>query len=391
MKILHIHKFFYPKGGSETYYFSLMHELEKRGHEVIPFSMKDEKNLPSQYAEYFAPHISFEKGGAKKALNFIYSHAAAEALERLIQRVRPDVAHIHNFAHQLTPSILRVLRHHRIPIIYTAHDYQLICPSYNLYTQDSACERCHVFKYWNAVTHRCVRDSVAASTVAALEMTVNRQVFRLYDLIDCIIAPSQFMRDRLIDWKYDQKKVVYIPHGIHLEKDKTQHPRKHFLYVGRLLKEKGVDTLVHAMQEIDDELTIVGTGPEDERLRVLSRELKLQDRIHFVGAQPAEEVRKLMQRTQAVVVPSVWFENAPMVIYEALGLGTPVVGTRMGGIPELLIEGLTGEIAEAKNPHSLAQALMRVKRLSIDKMPQFQHTIELHMDRIEALYDSFSS
>lgn len=387
MTILQINKFFYPNGGSETYYFSLMSELQKRGYTVIPFSMQDDRNLPSEYERYFAPHISFESGGVKKASDFIYSRAAAEALERLLQHVHPDIAHVHNFAHQLTPSILRVLKNHNIPIVYTAHDYQLICPSYNLYTQNSSCERCHVFKYWNAVTHRCVRNSVSASTVAALEMTVNRKIFRMYDYIDHIIAPSQFLRNRLIDWKYDEKKVSYIPHGVRAGKMKQINRGSDFVYVGRLLKEKGVDVLLRAAAlKKDAHVHIVGTGPEEDNLHSLARDLHITDRVTFVGVQPYEYVQECMRTARAIVVPSVWFENAPMVIYEALSLGTPVVGSNSGGIPELISEGVTGELALPKDPESLARAMDRVEHIAIDKMPYFQHTIELHLDRIEALY-----
>lgn len=387
--ILQINKFFFYNGGSESYFFSLINELEKRGHCVIPFSMQDERNLPSPYARYFAPHIDFRaRPSVSAAARFVYSHKAAEALERLLIEVRPDIAHIHNFAHQLTGSIVRVLKKHHIPIVYTAHDYQAVCPNYSLYTQDAACQRCHVTRYWNAVTQKCVRDSLSASALAAVEMTVQRKVLRTYDQFDAIIAPSQFMRSILVDWKYSAERVKYIPHGIEVLKNSVRVPEsQRFMYVGRLQKEKGVQVIMRAMRiHRESELYVYGSGPYEGALRAERDALELGDRVHMMGTVSRKHVQEQMRRMQAVIVPSLWYENAPMVVYEALAAGVPVIGSHIGGIPELIQDGVNGYTVPADDPDALAKAMHNIQKEHLDNLPEFQHTIELHLKRIEALY-----
>src|SRR4030042_2879925 len=193
MKILMINKFFYRKGGSEAYMFDLMNLLKNNGHEIIEFSMKDEKNEPSEFADYFINHISFNKREGlwrdlKKALHLLYSFEAKKKLKSLIKKEKPDIAHLHNFNFQLTPSILAVLKKHNIPVIWTMHDYHLICPNYKLFTQGTVCERCKVNKFYNCFKYKCIKNNSAMSFLAMLEMYLHKLILKSYDKIDLFIS-----------------------------------------------------------------------------------------------------------------------------------------------------------------------------------------------------------
>ena len=196
MKILMVNKFYYIKGGSETYYFSLKNLLEKNGHEVIDFSMEDEKNFESKYSKFFVNNVDYNKEQSifskmKEAKKIIYSTEAKKKLELLIKETKPDIAHLHIFQHQLSLSILDVLKKYNIPIVYTAHDLKMICPNYKMLTHGEICERCKDGKYYNCLKYKCLKDSMAKSGVAMMEAYINK-CRKAYDKIDYIISPSKF-------------------------------------------------------------------------------------------------------------------------------------------------------------------------------------------------------
>lgn len=383
MTILQINKFFYRKGGAETYLFSLSEELEKAGHNVVHFSMKDDRNEPSPYADTFIDHIDFTEGKSLgKAAHYMYSREAAAKLEELITQTRPDVAHLHNIAHQLTPSILQVLTRYNIPVVQTLHDYQLMCPNYKMFTQGSPCERCNPHKYWNAVRYKCVQDSRLSSLLAAAEMTMHNVLLKSYEKgVDRFIAPSHFLHDKLIEWGWKKESVQYIPHFVTAARDKKVKRKKQVLFVGRLTREKGVRVLVEAAKSIDARVLIAGTGDEQEWLTK-----NAPDNVELLGFQDSAQVAQLMQESQAVIVPSVWYENAPMVVYEALALGTPVIGSNLGGIPELIEDGVNGYVFDSQNSGMLSQKVNTLLKSPL-QISQNQYNVKSHLDQLLALYE----
>ena len=349
MKILMCNAFYYERGGSESYTFALTAEFVKRGHEVVPFSMKHERNLPSEYEKFFVSNVDFTAfaGGFKWARKIssagrvLYSVEARRRVASLIEATKPDIAHVHNIAHHLSPSILPVIKAHGIPIVQTLHDYKLICPNTLLFFGGHTCVRCKGGKYYRSVLSRCKKNSVLASALAALELHVHR-LLRIYEKnVDVFICSSRFLRDTMIDFGIDQRKLVHIPNFVDVEAYAPAPTRQdHIVYFGRLSLEKGVDTLIDAVRELPGAtLYITGEGPQRAELEALAEGA---DNVKFVGHVEQRVLRELVGGAMFVVIPSLCYENAPMSVYEAFALGVAVVGSRIGGIPELIKDGETG-------------------------------------------------
>ena len=391
MKILQINKFFYLKGGSERYLFDLSDALVERGHGVIHFSMEHERNVASPYSKYFIPFIDFQADkNFFKAMHFLYSRDAARRIRMLIKKTKPDVAHVHNIAHQLTPSILKVLKAAGIPVVMTVHDYQLICPNYRLFTEGSPCERCKKHSYWNAVRYACVQEGRLASLLSGTEMTLHNVLLKSYDrYIDRFIAPSHFMQKKLIEWGKPADRIMYLPHFVKKKRNGFQK-KAQVLFVGRLMHEKGAHLLLAAAKEFPNvNFFFAGEGEERDRLEQMAANSALKN-CHFVGFQHAEALDQLVQESGAVVVPSLWYENAPFVVYEALALGTPVIAAKHGGLPELIQEGMNGFLFDPGSVAGLAKSLkMLFTHRSFD-LPKDPYPVKEHIDALEKIYKEIS-
>lgn len=342
MKILMVNKFFYIKGGSETYYFSLKRLLEEKGHEVIDFSMKDQRNFPSPYEEYFVESVDYNadmtwNGRLKAAANIIYSVEAKKKLERLIKKTRPDIAHLHIFQHQLSPSILDVLKKHRIPVVYTAHDLKMLCLNYVMMTHGELCEKCRGGRYINCLRQRCVKDSLAKSGINVIEGYLHKWR-KTYNIVDVILTPSNFYRKKFLEFGIEGKRVVHLPNLLDRpvpEVIPRPDRNRYFLYFGRLSREKGIMTLIKAIEPLNSRLYIVGTGPAREEIEAYLSQNRI-DNVELMGYQSGQTLIDLVGNAKAVVIPSEWYENGPYSAIEALQLGRPLIGSELGGIPELI-------------------------------------------------------
>lgn len=360
MKILLINKFHYVKGGAESVYFDTQEVLEKNGHEVIFFSMADERNKPSAQEKYFVPFVDFSstKNWFSKALRFIYYPRAAKNLEKLIQVEKPDVAHLHNVSHQLTYSILKPLKKHNIPVVQTLHDYQLISPNYHLYDKGQISEVCKKTSYYKCVLHKCVRNSFSFSLLAALEMYIIKW-FRWLDSIDLFISPSNFLKDKFQEWGFS-RKITVVNNFLKLEQIEPSYEFEDYIvWAGRLSQEKGVMSLVKAVAELPEvNLKLVGDGPQKNEI---SRYLEVNaiDNIELLGRKPREELFSIMRRAKFMVISSEWYENYPMTIVEAMALGKPVLASRLGGMKEMIIEDHTGWFFNAGDKKSLKREILK--------------------------------
>ncbi len=342
MKILMVNKFYYIKGGSETYYFALKNLLESKGHEVIDFSMQDEKNFDSPYAEYFVSAVDYNgKMGLgqqiKAAKNIIYSTEAKKKLEQLILKTKPDVAHLHIFQHQLSPSILDVLKKHKIPVVYTAHDLKMLCLNYVMMTGGQVCEKCKGGHYMNCLKQKCVKDSALKSAINVVEGYLHKWR-KSYDTVDKIITPSKFYADKFVEFGVEKERVMHLPNFLGRECPKvnvSEDSLQYFLYFGRLSREKGIMTLIKAVEGTDMQLSIVGGGPCREDIEAYISEHKLQN-VKLLGFKSGQELIDVVGNARAVVLPSEWYENGPYSAIEALQLGRPIIGSQIGGIPELV-------------------------------------------------------
>jgi glycosyltransferase involved in cell wall biosynthesis len=375
MKILMVNKFHYARGGTERYCFDVTRLLHQEGHTVIPFSMAHERNLDSEYARYFVDEISLERStrrrrplaNLKAAGKAIYSPEAKRKLEWLIRDEKPNLAYLHNIHHQISLSILPLLKRHSIPIVWRLHDYSLFCPNSIFYSQGSVCELCGGGRYFHIVLRRCRRGSRAASLVACLASYLDGWL-RLAGCVDLFIAPSQFLADKMVQHGLDPERLVVQPNFIPLdrfdanssaESPGQQEPNggDYLLFFGRLSSEKGVETLIKAMARLPNrKLLIVGEGPQ--RLDLENLALRVAGgRVRFTGYQPAEELMATLRRASLVVVPSEWYENCPYTILEAFAAGKPVVASRIGGIPELVKDGHDGLLFEPGNAMELADCI----------------------------------
>lgn len=369
MKIMQVNKFWRVRGGSERYIFELSRMLTDRGHEIIPFAMEDPANEPSRYSTLFVSPVELSDpyrmplwkriGTAKRIL---HSRESASRIAILSDLSEPDVAHLHNIYHHLSPSILKPLVERGIGVVMTIHDYKLLCPALRYYNDGQVCEKCHPLHYASCVSGRCVQGSRAASALCALEMFVHDATKAYTGRIDRFIAPSRFVAGKLLERGLPSEQVAVIPNFVDPERwtPGEDGDGSYVLFSGRLSHEKGVETLVRAMAGLPEiPLKIVGSGMLETSARQLARELGATN-IEFTGFKSEKEVRRLVQESRFICTPSEWYENAPMSVLEAFACGKPAVASRIGGIPEMVREGETGLLAEAGDAGDLRDAISRL-------------------------------
>lgn len=362
-----VNSFYYLRGGRERCFFDLMDLLTAHGHEVIPFSMEHEANFPSEYASYFVSNVDFpnrlhEKQGriqtaAQVVERVIYFRESKEKIERLIADTQPELAHVHGFMHELSPSILTAIRAAGIPVVQTLHDYKMLCPNTNFVSQGEVCERCKGHRYYNAVLRRCKRDSLPASLLASAEMYIHKLLRLHEEQVDMFISPSQFLQQKALEHGV-QKPIFNIPNFIDVDAfQPCYESENYFIYAGRLVDVKGINTLIRAMRQVRGaRLYVAGWGDLEDTLRTYVRENGM-DNVTFLGHLATPDLISLVQRAAFTVVPSEWYENYSMSVIESLACGTPVIGARIGGIPEQIIDGWNGLLFEPGNATELAQKI----------------------------------
>ena len=403
MKILFINKFFYRRGGAEAYFLDLAKFLESQGHEVAYFSMHHKRNPESKWSKYFVSEVDYTRRQGlvsefKKAGRFMYSYEAKRKLKKLLNDFKPDLVHLHNVYHQLTSSILDELRDYPAPKVMTLHDYKLICPNYKLYTQGKVCERCFKHKYYEAVFHKCLQDSYAASGLAALEMywTKSRQIYE--NVIDCFVSPSQFLADKIKDWGVRYKRLEHVPNFVGLDEFSPNYEAgDYYVYAGRLSQEKGLADLIGVFRELPNaKVKIVGTGPMEENLKQLVKVQNINN-IEFLGYKQKEELFEIIRNCRAVVVPSVWLDNYPYSVLEAQALGKAVIGSKRGGIGEMVLHEQNGYLYEPESQNDLKAMIIEAEK-NIAHLPEFgrmgrarvarENDPKKHLDKIISIYES---
>lgn len=401
MKILMVNKFFYIKGGSETYYFALKRLLEVKGHSVIDFSMKDEKNFPSPYSKYFVEAVDYNGKMSKRqqiraAKNIIYSTEAKQKLEQLIQETKPDIAHLHIFQHQLSPSILDVLKKYNIPTVYTAHDLKMLCLNYVMMTHGTLCEKCKGGHYMNCLRQKCVKNSTLKSSINVVEGYLHKWR-KSYDAIDVIITPSLFYKNKFLEFGIEKERVYHIPNFLDRACPKVDAmPKKeqYFLYFGRLSQEKGVLTLIKAVENTENLLYIVGTGPCREEIEAYLKDHAMTN-VKLLGFKSGKELTDIVGNARAVILPSEWYENGPYSAIESLQLGRPIIGSELGGIPEL-IDG-NGMVFHHGNVEELREILLQFPTPETEQYQEYcrrsreifteNYMAEEHYKRLLPLYE----
>lgn len=361
MKILEINKYFFVKGGCEAYYFNLIELLEKNGHKIMHFSMKHPMNFASEYEDYFIKEIDYTHQSIKeKVINagkIIYSFEAKKKLRELIRKEKPDIAHLHNIYHQLSPSIILELKNNNIPIILTAHDFKLICPNYKLYHRNHICEKCKKYRYYNCLLNKCMKGSVFGSLVNTVEMYFH-YFLKSYTFIDKIITPSQFLKDKFIEFGYPEVKIQHLYNFVDLEKYvPTYKYEDYFLHFGRISEDKGIMTLLKAMKNVSRlKLYIVGDGPHKTMAEAYVK-LNNISNVSFFGYKTGEELLNIIANAKFITINSELYENNPMSVIESMALSKCIVGSRIGGIPELVQHQVNGMLYEPGNAKELSDSI----------------------------------
>ena len=363
MKILMAHKFYWEKAGAEAYVFRLTHLLEAAGHTVVPFAMEHPSNLPSPYAKYFVSRVEF-RGRRNvftdlgRAARVIWSREAQSKMSLLLKEQGPfDLAHLHNIAHQLSPSILMPLAHAGVPIVQTMHDYKLLCPVYTFRTEGAVCERCKGGRFWNAAIHRCNAGSLPLSLTSAAETAVHR-VLHSYRGVHVFHCPSLFEMAKMLEHGIPRERLAFVPHFV----DALAYPPafgggSYALFAGRLSEEKGLFTLLETHRRTPGlRLVIAGDGPLREALEARVDPAQ-RARLTFAGHLTGGDYDRAWAGAACLVLPSEWYEVRPMVIHEASARGKAVVATRLGTIPEIVEDGVTGLLVPPAAPDALGAAL----------------------------------
>lgn len=400
--ILTANNYYYLRGGSEWVYFEEKRLLEEAGWRVVPFSMRHPSNIASDWDQHFVEELELGQDYSllkklRLAPKSIYSFEARSKIRALVREVQPDICHLHNIYHHLSPAILSVLKQEGVPCVMTLHDLQLACPAYKMLTHDGVCERCKGGQYFNVVKNRCVNGSLALSALVYFETHLHKMLNSYTGNVDKFIVPSQFYADKLVEWGMDRAKISYIPNAIDVSRfSPTQSAGSGFVYVGRLVAEKGVHTLLQAAGQAGVPLTIVGEGPEKEALQELAK--KSGTDVSFAGYLSGDQLHAAIRNARAVVLPSEWYENAPISVLEAFAFGVPVIGADIGGIPEMIEDGVTGAIFESGNVGALASVLKVYADLSNDSILELGRAArasldgrfdqQTHLDSLRALYGS---
>jgi glycosyltransferase involved in cell wall biosynthesis len=347
VQVLLANKFLFEKGGAEKSLFETARLLEAHGHQTRFFAMQHARNRPCADARHFVSEVDYEDSSLRMRLKagarMLYSLEAARKLGGLLDGSRIDIAHLNNIYHQLSPSILRTLHRRGVPMVMSLRDYKVVCGSYQMLAQDRPCEACRGGRHLQASLKRCVKDSLAASVLTTVEMTLHHRILGLYGLVDLFISPSAFLKDKVREMGFPGE-VVHLPNfvgGLAEVAPQYGSARARLVYSGRLGREKGLATLMRAVKGLPLRLEIIGEGPMREPLEALARQESIAN-VEFTGYLSGAPLQDHVRAATAVVVPSQWYENNPRSVIEAFALGKPVIGARIGGIPELVRHGDTG-------------------------------------------------
>lgn len=372
MKILLIDVYFYNKGGAETVCFNTGELLTEKGHDVCYFTLKWKENNPYTYDKYFPESKESRKGAFKYFQNLVayfYHREAANKIRLLIEKEKPDIAHIHLMWGQISPSIFPVLKKFNIPIVFTAHDYRMICPAYAFKNgKGEICEKCQGKKFYKCFTNRCTKGSYILSLIMASEQYFRNMFFNPSEYIDGFIFVSDFSKQKHIQYmpKLLQKKNITLHNFTFKPREKTNEKsnEKYFLYFGRLSEEKGIKNLFNTFKELPSiKLKIVGSGPLEEMLIAQKHSLNI-DNIELLGYKTGFELETLIKNSYFVIVPSECYENNPMSIIESYTLSIPVIGANIGGIPEIIEDNRTGFLFSSGSQIELKSTINKANALT---------------------------
>lgn len=361
IKVLMVNKFLHLCGGTETYMMKIGEFLKENGHEVEYFGMEHSNRCVGNSAEEYTSTMNFHKSKLQSLaypFKIIYSFEARKKIRKVLKKFNPDVVHLNNFNFQLTPSIILEIKKYekeinkKIKIVFTAHDYQLICPNHMMVNgkTNKNCEKCIDGKFLNCLKNKCIHGEFTKSLLGSIEGYFWRGI-NVYTHIDVVICPSQFMKEKIDTNKILKDKSIMIHNFIDEVKNYEISKENYVLYFGRFSKEKGIEKLIEVCRLLPGvRFVFAGAGP-------LEKEINRVKNIENVGFKQGKELENLIRNARFTIYPSEWYENCPFSVMESQMYGTPVIGANIGGIPELIKDGITGELFESGNVDELKNSI----------------------------------
>lgn len=404
MRICLVNTYHYRRGGDSTYTLDVADLLRSRGHEVVHFAMKHRYNVACPEDVFFVDYVDYREAAESAGplsrlrafLRSVYSFEARSKFAALLESTRPDIIHMQNFRRHLTISILGPAARRNIPVVYTAHDYDPVCPNSLLFAGGEVCEVCAGKRYFRALGRRCKQGSLAGTLAIVLE-TYFVKARRYFDGIERIITPSAFARSKFIECGLDPERIEVIHNFIDLAAFEPSYEAGDYaVFFGRLAAEKGIDVLIDAASAVGDlKVVIAGEGPLRAELEARRADVG-GGNVEFLGYMDKEDLVPLIRNSMFVVVPSVWYENFPYNVLESFALGKPVIGSDIGGIPEMVQEGRTGFLVRPHDAQTLSArmhrlagdaALRREMGLAARARVEREFSADNHYDRLIALYE----
>ena len=364
MKILMVNKFLYPNGGSETYIFKLGEYFNTHGHEVQFFGMEHEGRIVGNHAESYTSDMDFHTGKLKKLMypfKIIYSVEARKKIRKVLNDFMPDVVHLNNFNFQITPSIIYEIKAYgkkcgrKIPIVYTAHDYQWVCPNHMLRIPSNGelCDKCMKEGFKSCSKNKCIHNSTVKSVLGSVEAYLYK-ILKTYKMVDTIICPSNFLKKKLDVYDILRDKTIVLHNFIEKKEWKDIEKEDYVVYFGRYTEEKGVKILLDVCSELPD-IHFMFAGGGD-----LEPEIEALPNVINKGFLQGEELEQLIRKARFSVFTSEWYENCPFSVIESQAYGTPIIASNLGGTPELVEEGKTGEIFVGGSKDSLKEKIRKL-------------------------------
>ena len=406
MNILLINTFLYPRGGDTTYTFAISHLLQEQGHAVSFFGMQDERNLSLPNRDLFVSAVDFRAlvqnknfvNGLKVLTRSIYSVEARRKFSKLLDRVKPGIVHLQNIHAHITPSIILEAKKRGIPVVWTLHDYKLICPNSHFLIDQTGqiCESCHGGHFWQAAKLKCKKNSLMASGMASIEAYCH-QFMGVRNLVNAFLCPSAFLLSKLLENGFEHEKSHHLPLFLpqNYFNQSTQH-EDYFLFLGKLEKLKGIEILLEAAR-LAPQVKVVIAGRADEVfLRHLSE--LLPPNVSYVGFKTGEDLVNLRRSARAVVLPSLWYENQPFCILESFAIGKPVIASDLGGMRELIGDNERGILVPHGDAKALAMAMINMAEnqkttahlgTNAFEYATKNHTPEKHYRQLLSIYQQF--
>jgi glycosyltransferase involved in cell wall biosynthesis len=377
MRLLGVHRLHYRMGGAEAVHLDHLALFRDKGWECAEFAMQHPQNEPSAFSDYFPAYFEPKHArGADKLRavpRFLHSGEAKRKFTALIDAFRPDIIHVHGIYHQLTPAILPPARQRNIPIVFTLHDYKIVCPAYHFFRPGiGVCELCRGGRQWNCAVHRCAQGSFLIDSLYALDGLLKWHRGSIRDAVSAFIGPCRFIVDKFAEHGIAREKLHYVPNFFETTDDRPvaagavdairARYGRFLLYFGRLSVEKGLSVLVEGAKAAGATLVFVGEGKEEDGLRAQAARLGVS--AHFTGHLKGAELWAHVQAACAIALPSIWYEIAPKSILDAQARGKVVITTAIGGLPEMVEDGVTGYVVPPNDAVALGAAIARVLDMS---------------------------